>query len=131
VRVLDTRASVLGDALAVLDAGERKVLTALVEKMLAAVTTDAAHAEQICRLCDVGACPPARALSGLCASLREFLSSSASLRLWLLLAYFTNRFGALIEPVFFLTFSEMLITVVFEPADRISAPAVGWARSSH
>src|ERR1022692_2272852 len=41
----------------VLDAGERTALSAVLEKVLAAVTTDRAHAEQICRLCDLGACP--------------------------------------------------------------------------
>ena len=55
--VLDARTAVLGEALAVLDARERTVLTAVLEKVLAAVTTDRARAEQICRLCDVGACP--------------------------------------------------------------------------
>lgn len=56
-RVLDTRAAVLREALAVLDGRERKVLETLLEKVLAAVTTDRAHAERICRLCDVRACP--------------------------------------------------------------------------
>jgi DNA-binding MarR family transcriptional regulator len=56
-RVLDARSAVLRDALAVLDAGERRVLTAVLEKVLAAITTDRARAEQICRLCDLGACP--------------------------------------------------------------------------
>jgi MarR family transcriptional regulator, negative regulator of the multidrug operon emrRAB len=57
VRVLDARASVLRAALAVLDAGERAAMMAVLEKVLAAVTTSRDHAEQICRLCDVGACP--------------------------------------------------------------------------
>ena len=56
-RVLDARAAALRPALAVLDADERQVLTGLLEKMLNAVTRDRAHAEQICRLCDLGACP--------------------------------------------------------------------------
>jgi MarR family transcriptional regulator, negative regulator of the multidrug operon emrRAB len=56
-RVLDARTTVLHEALAVLDAGERTALSAVLEKVLAAVTTDRAHAEQICRLCDLGACP--------------------------------------------------------------------------
>jgi MarR family transcriptional repressor of emrRAB len=55
--VLDARAAVLRQVLEVLDTGERKVLAAVLEKLLAAVTTDRARAEQICRLCDVGACP--------------------------------------------------------------------------
>jgi MarR family transcriptional regulator, negative regulator of the multidrug operon emrRAB len=56
-RVLDARSAVLREALAGLDASERTVLTAVLEKVLAAITTDRAHAEQICRLCDLGACP--------------------------------------------------------------------------
>jgi MarR family transcriptional regulator, negative regulator of the multidrug operon emrRAB len=56
-QVLEARSRVLRDAVAVLDAGERKVLLAALEKVLAAITTDAVHAERICRLCDVGACP--------------------------------------------------------------------------
>jgi MarR family transcriptional repressor of emrRAB len=56
-RVLDARSAVLREALAVLDADERRVLTAMLEKVLAAITTDRARAEQICRLCDLGACP--------------------------------------------------------------------------
>jgi MarR family transcriptional repressor of emrRAB len=56
-RVLEARGSVLRDAIAVLDAGQRQALEAMLEKVLAAITTDATHAEQICRLCDVGACP--------------------------------------------------------------------------
>jgi MarR family transcriptional regulator, negative regulator of the multidrug operon emrRAB len=55
--VLEARSRVLRDAVAVLDAGERKALAAMLEKVLAAITTDAVHAERICRLCDVGACP--------------------------------------------------------------------------
>lgn len=56
-RVRDGRRDVLRDALAALDAEERAVLTTVLEKVLAAITTDYAHAERICRLCDVGACP--------------------------------------------------------------------------
>jgi MarR family transcriptional regulator, negative regulator of the multidrug operon emrRAB len=56
-RVLDARGAVLREALAVLDAGERRALEAVLEKVLAAVTADRARAEQICRLCDLGACP--------------------------------------------------------------------------
>ena len=55
--VLEARSRVLREAVAVLDASERKALMATLEKVLAAITTDAVHAEQICRLCDVGACP--------------------------------------------------------------------------
>lgn len=56
-RVLDSRRDVLRDALAALDADEQEVLTTVLEKVLAAITTDYAHAERICRLCEVGACP--------------------------------------------------------------------------
>ena len=56
-QVRDSRRDVLRDALAALDAGERTVLTVVLEKILAAITTDLLHAEQICRLCDLGACP--------------------------------------------------------------------------
>jgi MarR family transcriptional repressor of emrRAB len=56
-RVLDARSAVLRETLAALDADERTVLTAVLEKVLAAITADRAHAEQICRLCDLGACP--------------------------------------------------------------------------
>jgi len=56
-RVLDARAAVLREALAVLDAGEAELLSAVLEKILAAVTAGRAQAEQICRLCDVAACP--------------------------------------------------------------------------
>ncbi len=56
-QVLDARRAVLGDAVAVLDAGERQALTAALEKVLTALTADRDHAEQICRLCDLAACP--------------------------------------------------------------------------
>ena len=55
--LLDQRYQVLRDALAVLDAGERATLTATLEKMLGAITEDFIHSEQICRLCDIQACP--------------------------------------------------------------------------
>jgi MarR family transcriptional repressor of emrRAB len=57
-RVLDSRHGVLRDAIAVLDADERQVLTAALEKVLAAITTDADQGDRICRLCDLAACPP-------------------------------------------------------------------------
>jgi MarR family transcriptional regulator, negative regulator of the multidrug operon emrRAB len=56
--VLDSRHSVLRDAVAGLGPGERTALTGTLEKVLASVTADAVHAEQICRLCDVRECPP-------------------------------------------------------------------------
>jgi len=56
-RVLDSRQDALTRALSVLGPGERKTLTATLEKVLAEITTDRAHADQICRLCDLVACP--------------------------------------------------------------------------
>ncbi len=58
-KVLDGRSGVLQVAVASLSQGERAALTATLEKVLASITADAVHAEQICRLCDVGECPPA------------------------------------------------------------------------
>ena len=37
--------------------GERKALTGALEKVLAQITSDRAHADLICRLCDLAACP--------------------------------------------------------------------------
>ncbi len=65
--ILDRRHQVLLDAVAVLDAGERAALTSALEKMLGAMTEDFAHSEQICRLCDIGACPAPRCPVGLAA----------------------------------------------------------------
>src|SRR5215470_3996165 len=56
-RVLGSRQDTLTNALSVLGPGERKTLTATLEKVLAGITTDRAHADQICRLCDLVACP--------------------------------------------------------------------------
>jgi DNA-binding MarR family transcriptional regulator len=56
-RVLGSREDALTDALSVLGPGERKALTAALEKVLAAITIDRAHADHICRLCDLAACP--------------------------------------------------------------------------
>ena len=50
-RVLGSRQDALTEALSALGPGERKALTASLEKVLAAITTDRAHADQICRLC--------------------------------------------------------------------------------
>ena len=44
-------------ALGTLCLGRTKALTATLEKVLAAITTDRAHADHICRLCDLAACP--------------------------------------------------------------------------
>jgi DNA-binding MarR family transcriptional regulator len=65
--ILDRRYQVLRDAVAVLDPAERAALTASLEKMLGALTEDFVHSEQICRLCDVGACPAPRCPVGLAA----------------------------------------------------------------
>jgi DNA-binding MarR family transcriptional regulator len=56
-RVLASREQVLSEALAGLTPGERKALTATLEKVLTAITPDRALADQICRLCDLAACP--------------------------------------------------------------------------
>jgi uncharacterized membrane protein/DNA-binding MarR family transcriptional regulator len=44
-------------ALADLSQTERDALTGLLEKVLAGLTTDRTHADQICRLCDYSTCP--------------------------------------------------------------------------
>jgi MarR family transcriptional regulator, negative regulator of the multidrug operon emrRAB len=56
-RVLGSRQEALTGALSGLEPGERKTLTAALEKVLASITTGRAHADQICRLCDLAACP--------------------------------------------------------------------------
>ena len=56
-RVLASREQALGEAVGALTLGERKALTGALEKVLARITTDRAHADQICRLCDLTACP--------------------------------------------------------------------------
>jgi len=56
-RVLASRERALSDAVGVLTLGERKALTGALEKVLARITADRAHADQICRLCDLAACP--------------------------------------------------------------------------
>jgi MarR family transcriptional repressor of emrRAB len=56
-RVLASREQALSDALGVLTPGERKTFTATLEKVLAGITSDRASADQICRLCDLAACP--------------------------------------------------------------------------
>lgn len=56
-RVLDARQGALTDALSALGPGERKSLTAALEKVLAGITTGRAHADRICRLCDLAVCP--------------------------------------------------------------------------
>jgi MarR family transcriptional repressor of emrRAB len=56
-RVLASREQVLADAMSPLTPGERKALTGALEKVLARITSDRAHADLICRLCDLAACP--------------------------------------------------------------------------
>jgi MarR family transcriptional regulator, negative regulator of the multidrug operon emrRAB len=56
-RVLSSRQEALDGALSTLQPGERKALTTALEKVLAAITTDRAHADHICRLCDLAVCP--------------------------------------------------------------------------
>jgi MarR family transcriptional repressor of emrRAB len=56
-RVLASREQALGDAVSPLTPGERKALTGALEKVLARMTSDRAHADLICRLCDMAACP--------------------------------------------------------------------------
>jgi MarR family transcriptional repressor of emrRAB len=55
--VLGSREQTLTAALSTLSLGERKAFTATLEKVLTAITTDRAHADHICRLCDLSACP--------------------------------------------------------------------------
>jgi MarR family transcriptional regulator, negative regulator of the multidrug operon emrRAB len=60
-RTLGARASALREALAGLDAAERRALAPLLERLLAHATVDGRAANLICRLCDAGACGhPAR-----------------------------------------------------------------------
>jgi DNA-binding PadR family transcriptional regulator len=51
-----SRLASLGALLGDLAPGERRDLTGLLEKLLAAMTSDRASARHICRLCDSGAC---------------------------------------------------------------------------
>ena len=56
-RVLASREQLLADAMSPLTPGERKTLTGALEKVLDRITSDRAHADLICRLCDLAACP--------------------------------------------------------------------------
>ena len=56
-RVLASREQLLADAVSPLTPGERKALTGALEKVLDRITSDRAHADLICRLCDLAACP--------------------------------------------------------------------------
>jgi MarR family transcriptional repressor of emrRAB len=56
-RVLELRGGLMGDAMSVLSPRERTVLTGLLERMLAHLTTDADHGQRICRMCALADCP--------------------------------------------------------------------------
>jgi DNA-binding MarR family transcriptional regulator len=58
--ILDARRVVLAEALAPLSQTERRELGSLLEKVLAGITRDAEHADQVCRLCDEASCPAER-----------------------------------------------------------------------
>ena len=55
--VLEARHSVLAAALSPLSQAERRELGTVLEKVLAGITRDAEHADQVCRLCDEATCP--------------------------------------------------------------------------
>lgn len=69
--VLASRERALAGALDGLTPGERKALTATLEKVLARLTPDRARADQICRLCDLAACPERACPVDLAARARE------------------------------------------------------------
>jgi MarR family transcriptional regulator, negative regulator of the multidrug operon emrRAB len=77
-RVLASREQALRDAVGELTPGERKALTGTMEKVLARITTDRAHADQICRLCDLAACPERVCPVELAAQARQRQSAGAS-----------------------------------------------------
>jgi MarR family transcriptional regulator, negative regulator of the multidrug operon emrRAB len=58
--ILEARRTVLAGAVAPLSQGERRELGSLLEKVLAGLTRDAGHADQVCRLCDEAVCPAER-----------------------------------------------------------------------
>jgi MarR family transcriptional regulator, negative regulator of the multidrug operon emrRAB len=58
--VLAARAAVVRPVTEALDERERSALLATVEKVLAAITESRGHADHLCRLCDVAACPQTR-----------------------------------------------------------------------
>jgi DNA-binding MarR family transcriptional regulator len=70
-RILASRERALSDALGGLSSGERKALTATLEKVLARITPGRARADQICRLCDLSACPQRACPVELAARARE------------------------------------------------------------
>ena len=77
-RVLASRERALSDAVGALTPAERKVLTATLEKVLARMTTGRAHADQICRLCDLAVCPEPACPVELAARDRERQASGRS-----------------------------------------------------
>ncbi|MFI6462628.1 MarR family winged helix-turn-helix transcriptional regulator [Streptomyces sp. NPDC050528] len=55
--LLELRSGLMSDAMSVLRPHERTVLTGLLERMLAHLTTDADHGQRICRMCSLDDCP--------------------------------------------------------------------------
>ena len=78
-RALASREQALSDALGGLTPGERKALTTTLEKVLARITSDRAHADQICRLCDLAVCPEPACPVDLAARAREHQAPGAPL----------------------------------------------------
>lgn len=56
-RTLSIRSSLLDEMLSPLSESERISFGHMVERILGAMSTDAAWADQTCRLCDISACP--------------------------------------------------------------------------
>ncbi len=56
--ILKKRCAALCDAIRVLSPAEERQFSHLIEKLLRILTTSAAEADHICRLCDGTACPP-------------------------------------------------------------------------
>ncbi len=59
-RLLAARSGLLDDMVDRLDAGERRELTRLLEKVLPMLTPDRDACDHICRLCELSACPQDR-----------------------------------------------------------------------
>ncbi len=57
VSLLAARANVLDPVLGSLDADARRALGPILERILAGIVRDDAHAERVCRLCEQAACP--------------------------------------------------------------------------
>lgn len=57
-QVLQARAEILDPLLDELGEADRSALEALLEHVLGRLTTSAQRADEICRLCDIEACPP-------------------------------------------------------------------------